>query len=343
MAEGLISRWNTRVSTEALVYVLGDFGFGSMGGLSSILGRLHGTKVLLMGNHDRHSRGAYLKMGFSEVLGKSRAEKVVLRDIPGLGEVYLSHYPPREARDRISLCGHVHQNWKVRKDLMTINVGIDVWDFMPVPTSDLLAKILSDLRPMTEEEREEQRRSFVYGQTRMSNPEVTPELVEEVASVETSYPMDGIKVLPTHEAIRKRHHLYVGGLQDLVSRFIKGDWESVLVDADGQGVTICTTQRSRPVEGSSLPIERLFMEVSAGGGTWEGVVFAALSETLEVEAASEGRNLRWVFKRGIKVSGPEDCGPVPLDGRKFKVHMRPDPTIFGDFRISPEDYVDLLV
>jgi hypothetical protein len=35
-------------------------------------------------------------------------------------------------------------------------------------------------RPMTPEERERQRRSFVYGNTKLSNPEVTRELVDEV-------------------------------------------------------------------------------------------------------------------------------------------------------------------
>jgi hypothetical protein len=35
-------------------------------------------------------------------------------------------------------------------------------------------------RPMTPEERERQRRSFVYGNTKLSNPEVTRKMVEEV-------------------------------------------------------------------------------------------------------------------------------------------------------------------
>lgn len=313
---GLIANWNSKVADDDVVYVLGDFGFGSFERLASIVARLHGTKVLLMGNHDRHSRGGYLRMGFSEVLGKTRADKVILRDIPDLGKVYLSHYPPKEARDRPTLCGHVHQNWKIREDLRAVNIGVDVWDFMPIPTSDLLAKIVADLRPMTDEEREAQRRSFVYGQTKMSNPEVTQELVAEVGD---------IQVMEPYEALRKRPHLYAKSAQDLVQQLLDQGWESVIWSRDGKGVQVRTTARSIP--GGSF---QAFFGIQA---PWPSMVFSALSENLEITSEIEGELWQARFSMGLQVGEARSMGP--WEGRFLEIYMRPDPGIFGDFQIGP--------
>ena len=47
------------------------------------------------------------------------------------------------------------------------------------PLADLLE--LAKTVEMTEEEKEEQRRDWVYGNTKLSNPAITRELVDEVA------------------------------------------------------------------------------------------------------------------------------------------------------------------
>jgi hypothetical protein len=49
-------------------------------------------------------------------------------------------------------------------------------------TLDRLLELLKTLPPMTEGEKEEQRRSFVYGNSSISNPSITRELVAEVAN-----------------------------------------------------------------------------------------------------------------------------------------------------------------
>jgi calcineurin-like phosphoesterase family protein len=49
MNESLICKWNEAVQPQDTVYHLGDFGFGN---IVPILQRLHGTKILLLGDHD---------------------------------------------------------------------------------------------------------------------------------------------------------------------------------------------------------------------------------------------------------------------------------------------------
>ena len=54
MDEALIGNWNSVVKPTDIVYHLGDFAFGLHNGVRgrSIFNRLHGRKILILGNHD---------------------------------------------------------------------------------------------------------------------------------------------------------------------------------------------------------------------------------------------------------------------------------------------------
>ena len=65
MDESLIRRWNSTVSQQDTVYVLGDF--SAPGTESGLLCRLNGTKHLIKGNHDTASNEYYRQAGFCEV------------------------------------------------------------------------------------------------------------------------------------------------------------------------------------------------------------------------------------------------------------------------------------
>lgn len=65
MDEEMIGRWNTEVSKDDIVYVLGDF--GAEGHEADVLVRLNGTKYLIKGNHDTQSNADYRRYGFEEV------------------------------------------------------------------------------------------------------------------------------------------------------------------------------------------------------------------------------------------------------------------------------------
>ena len=55
MDEKLIENWNNVVTAEDTVYMLGDFSdYADAEKDAEILQKLNGTKILVMGNHDRH-------------------------------------------------------------------------------------------------------------------------------------------------------------------------------------------------------------------------------------------------------------------------------------------------
>ena len=65
MDQELVRKWNDKVRSEDIVYILGDF--GADGYESEMLAKLNGKKILVKGNHDSKSNDAYRSFGFSEV------------------------------------------------------------------------------------------------------------------------------------------------------------------------------------------------------------------------------------------------------------------------------------
>ena len=67
MDEEMIKNWNETVSNKDVVLHLGDFGLGNKQYITSIVQRLNGKKILIMGNHDNWSEKTYREMGFHTV------------------------------------------------------------------------------------------------------------------------------------------------------------------------------------------------------------------------------------------------------------------------------------
>jgi len=148
MNEGLIVRWNSRVQPGDTVFVLGDFGFCGTTELKKIVPRLNGEKVLVKGNHDwKYKDHRWIEFGFVRVA----KDLAMNADVPG-GIIRLSHFPyagsgdhgdyeERYTEHRLVdegawlLHGHVHTAWK-KKDRM-INVGVDVWNYLPVSLAEI--------------------------------------------------------------------------------------------------------------------------------------------------------------------------------------------------------------
>lgn len=152
MSAELVERWNATVESTGEVLVLGDFAMGRIAETLPVASELNGRKVLVAGNHDRcwhgHKKGVdaavdrYLDAGFDEIWQGS----VDLR-LGGQVRALACHFPYRgdsHDHDRFVaqrpadagawlLHGHVHQSWKVRERM--VNVGVDVWDYRPVPES----------------------------------------------------------------------------------------------------------------------------------------------------------------------------------------------------------------
>lgn len=145
MNEVCIERWNSVVSPGDLVYYLGDFSLDPTA-VKEFLPQLNGYKVLIQGNHDKCFKGKekwvdlYKKWGFLEVIHRKTIKiwkyQVLLCHFPyknDQGARYYDHRP--EDKGNFLLHGHTHSKDKVLKKM--IHIGVDAWNFTPVPLEEI--------------------------------------------------------------------------------------------------------------------------------------------------------------------------------------------------------------
>lgn len=98
----IVKNWNNTVGQDDRVFILGDLSFGSKFATREIVEQLHGTKVLIKGNHDCHANSWYIDTGIAEV-----------SKYPILYNNYyiLSHEPMLYLKEPFLNChGHVHSS-----------------------------------------------------------------------------------------------------------------------------------------------------------------------------------------------------------------------------------------
>lgn len=175
MDKYLVDQWNATVAPGDWVYSLGDFSM-KQSIMESIVPRLHGEKILIVGNHDpfykrftqcqgtkmhAEARASALQAGFTEVHMELHIE------VPGIGSVRLSHFPYLPAEplpdyeqahaahwgepgdETLLLHGHIHSQWKTKTESdrpPMINVGIDMWNLRPISEAEIVQKYLEILR-----------------------------------------------------------------------------------------------------------------------------------------------------------------------------------------------------
>lgn len=100
----LISNWNSVVSNEDEVFILGDTSEYTQDKTKEIITQLNGRKILILGNHDRDRNSQWwLDVGFNAV----SEYPIILPDI----HIVLSHEPPayyNNATHYFYIYGHVH-------------------------------------------------------------------------------------------------------------------------------------------------------------------------------------------------------------------------------------------
>jgi calcineurin-like phosphoesterase family protein len=145
----MVRRWNECVAPTDTVYHLGDFAMGDPETFPKYRRKLNGRTILVRGNHDDKMSSVMSRMGFADVLDNAIVEVDGVR-------LWLNHYPLGIADHRgrayarpaapgaydIILCGHVHQQFRVREG--NINVGVDVWDFAPIGLREIRAALLAE-------------------------------------------------------------------------------------------------------------------------------------------------------------------------------------------------------
>ena len=152
MNETLISNYNALVHPTDTVYFLGDIFFCDREAAKVIMDRLHGTKILILGNHDMKPNDMY-RIGFSAVLVNAQMK---------IGKTLfnLSHYPYKRTawnhfwrkhfnkkyRSKLHfrkmyddgnwlLHGHSHSKEKIVDKM--IHVGVDAWNYKPIPITKI--------------------------------------------------------------------------------------------------------------------------------------------------------------------------------------------------------------
>lgn len=121
--EYLIARWNSVVSKNDKIYHLGDVGHKNWTGLSNVLSRLNGRKVLIKGNHDGFKPSQYLQH-FTDIKGSHVLDKFILTHIP--------IHPESLYRWRANIHGHLHSH-NYNRDLY-YNVSVEQLDnYAPIP------------------------------------------------------------------------------------------------------------------------------------------------------------------------------------------------------------------
>lgn len=165
MNEAIIRNWNNVVSPEDTVFHLGDVAMGPWVEWDSLLTRLNGYKILVVGNHDRIFRGNNFRQQerfgplydkwFNEVhenypkLNLSNEMVVNLSHFPYDGD---SHDGDRYTEDRMLddgttlIHGHTHLNQIVsrsKKGALQIHVGQDAFDYTPVSEEQIVNLLAS--------------------------------------------------------------------------------------------------------------------------------------------------------------------------------------------------------
>ena len=160
MNSQLIALYNETVGPDDTVLWVGDCFFGKAENAKAVFEQLNGNRWLVRGNHDK-AIGTMIDLGFDFVADemflkfgeriarvshypyawtqeqKNRARK--------LGEYVDDRYPerrPPRVKGEVLIHGHTHSIKKFHENM--VHVGVDAWDYRPVPwqdVADLVARI----------------------------------------------------------------------------------------------------------------------------------------------------------------------------------------------------------
>lgn len=124
MNEAIIKNWNSVIGHDDIVYILGDFCFGNKEMLTNIVSRLNGRKILILGNHDRLTKSAYLDVGFETV---TKNPMIVDSDF------ILSHHPIQGDLGKFyNIHGHKHKlPSEAQFSPKHFDIGVDDHNFFP--------------------------------------------------------------------------------------------------------------------------------------------------------------------------------------------------------------------
>ena len=134
MNVGMIDNWNSVVTGKDTVIIVGDFAFKRH---MHFLGALKGKKILIKGNHDDMSQEEY--RNFTEVYDMR------MFSLPKGKKGFFCHYCmqswPNSGRGVYHFYGHSHGRIREQDGYLRCDVGVDVWNYTPVPVEILVEKM----------------------------------------------------------------------------------------------------------------------------------------------------------------------------------------------------------
>ena len=141
MDKAIIDNWNSKVTDNDDVYILGDFSYKSEDPIE-YLKKLNGRKHLIVGNHDNKLlKNPNCKKYFVEI-----ADLKMVDD--NGNQIVLCHYPLVEwngyYRNVLHFYGHVHNTYqnettRYARDMnKAYNVGVDVIGFAPCTFDEIV-------------------------------------------------------------------------------------------------------------------------------------------------------------------------------------------------------------
>ncbi len=138
MNKDIIYKNNLTVKPGDTVYHLGDITFNNdLHLIRDIVKQLHGTHVLILGNHDRIYPFDLVEVGFQSV---HTALKLNLQGF----DVILAHDPSIWTvvpQGTVFICGHIHCLFKSIPEKLVYNAGVDVNNFYPVSFEQILQEL----------------------------------------------------------------------------------------------------------------------------------------------------------------------------------------------------------
>lgn len=137
----LIENWNSRITKNDQVYILGDVALHNEKPYSWYLSQLKGQKHLIVGNHDRKL------LKDNDAMQYFVSVDYYLEVTDEKKRLILSHYPIAEwngfHRESYHLYGHIHNNTKDTYQYMkqfdrALNAGCMINGYMPVTFNELI-------------------------------------------------------------------------------------------------------------------------------------------------------------------------------------------------------------
>ncbi len=141
MERVIVTRYRSVVGMDDTVYFLGDLTLWSpeyKASLRRVVDQLPGTKILILGNHDKFNPFTYLELGFQSVHTSLEVE-IFIDELGETGSITntLVHDPAVTNIDpgRNWICGHVHNLFKKVKNI--VNVSVEPWEYYPVSLEEV--------------------------------------------------------------------------------------------------------------------------------------------------------------------------------------------------------------